>query len=170
MPEPISYINPLPSVKNLSSKVLKKTKSKDKKLKIGFKKTCNCPDNHINCLNAKDWIKHQVAIWEFFYEKRDIRDKEIHPAVFPIALPKKCIQLFTHKGELVLDPFVGVGTTLLASKDLDRNAIGFDLKKEYINFSKKRLEQEKLEGSSKQIMINDDSINIPKYLKKESVA
>ena len=141
-----------------------------KTLNISNERTCNCPSNHINCLTAKEWMHHQVALWEFFYEKRDIRDKEIHPAVFPIALPKKCIQLFTHKGELVLDPFVGVGTTLLASKDLDRNAVGFDLKKEYINFSKKRLEQEKLEGSSKQIVINDDSINIPKYLKKESVA
>ena len=143
---------------------------KDKTLNISNERTCNCPHNHINCLTAKEWMHHQVALWEFFYEKRDIRDKEIHPAVFPIALPKKCIQLFTHKGEIILDPFAGVGTTLVASKDLDRNAVGFDLKKEYVNFSKKRLEQEKLEGSSKQIVINDDSINIPKYLKKESVA
>ncbi len=141
-----------------------------KALNISNERTCNCPSNHINCLNAKEWMHHQVALWEFFYEKRDIRDKEIHPAVFPIALPKKCIQLFTHKGELILDPFAGVGTSLVASKDLDRNAVGFDLKKEYVDFSKKRLEQEKLEGSSKQIVINDDSINIPKYIKKESVA
>ena len=143
---------------------------KDKTLNISNERTCNCPLNHTNCLTAKEWMHHQVALWEFFYEKRDIRDKEIHPAVFPIALPKKCIQLFTHKGEIILDPFAGIGTTLVASKDLDRNAVGFDLKKEYVDFSKKRLEQEKLEGSSKQIMINDDSINIPKYLKKESVA
>ena len=67
-------------------------------LNISNERICNCPSNHINCLNAKEWMRHQVALWEFFYEKRDIRDKEIHPAVFPIALPKKCIQLFTHKG------------------------------------------------------------------------
>src|SRR3990167_5773828 len=170
MPEPISYINPLPSVKNLSSKVLKKTKSKDKKLKIGFKKTCNCPDNHINCLNAKDWIKHQVAIWEFFYEKRDIRDKKIHPAVFPIALPKKCIDLFTHKGELVLDPFVGIGTTLVAAQDLGRNAVGFDLGKKYVEYSKNRLAQMNLYEESQQIAITDDALNIPKYLDKETVS
>jgi len=46
---------------------------------------------------------------------------------FPIALPKKCIELFTHKGELVLDPFAGIGTTLIAARDLERNAVGFDL-------------------------------------------
>jgi len=40
-----------------------------KKIDINFKKTCNCPDNHINCLTAKDWVRNQVAIWEFFYDK-----------------------------------------------------------------------------------------------------
>lgn len=62
-----------------------------KALDIGYHKICNCPLNHINCSNPKDWIKGQVAIWEFFYEKRDIRDKNVHPAVFPIGLPTKCI-------------------------------------------------------------------------------
>ena len=139
------------------------------KLDIGYKKTCKCPDTHINCLTAKEWVKSQVAIWEFFYEKRDIRDKSIHPAVFPISLPAKCIQLFTHKGELVLDPFVGIGTTLIAAQDLGRNAVGFDLKKEYVDFVKKRLEQKRL-GDTKQIAICDDAINIPKYLKNETIS
>ena len=89
----------------------------------------------MNCLTAKEWIKGQVAIWEFFYEKRDIRDKDIHPAVFPISLPEKCIKLFTHQGELVLDPFLGIGTTLIAARDLGRNAVGFDLNKKYIDFT-----------------------------------
>jgi len=80
-----------------------------------------------------------VAIWEFYYEKRDIRDKDVHPAVFPISLPKKCIELFTHKGELVLDPFVGSGTTLVAASDRNRNAVGFDLKKEYVDLANQRV-------------------------------
>lgn len=87
-----------------------------KEINISSQKTCTCPNTHINCLTPKEWVKHQVAIWELYYEKRDIRDKEIHPAVFPIALPQKCIQLFTHKGELVLDPFVGIGSTLVAAR------------------------------------------------------
>jgi len=107
-----------------------------KKLEIDYKKTCSCPDNHTNCLTAKDWVRNQVAIWEF--------DKDIHPAVFPIALPKRCIQLFTHKGELVLDPFSGIGTTLMAARDLERNAVGFDLNKKYIDFTGERLSQLKI--------------------------
>lgn len=146
-----------------------------KPLKIGFNRLCNCPPNHINCLTAKEWIQNQVAIWEFFYEKRDIRDKDIHPAVFPIGLPKRCIQLFTHEGELVLDPFVGIGTTLVAAFDLNRNAVGFDLKKEYVDFANNRIAQSKLdewsekEKTTTQIAIHDDAHNIPEYLEPETV-
>jgi DNA modification methylase len=131
------------------------------KMQINFKRTCSCPDSHINCLTSKEWVKGQVAIWEFYYESRDIRDKDIHPAVFPIALPKKCIELFTHKGELVLDPFVGIGTTLVAARDLERNAVGFDLNPKYIDFTNKRLLQSNMSlftNNIKQIAICDDAI------------
>jgi len=141
-----------------------------KPLDIGYERTCQCPPNHINCLTAKEWIQHQVAIWEFFYKKRDIRDKNIHPAVFPIALPARCIKLFTHEGELVLDPFVGSGTTLLAAQDLNRNAVGFDLKNEYIEIAKSRLVQSRLFSEAKQITICDDAHNIPQYLRKETIS
>jgi len=140
------------------------------KISIGYKRNCKCPSSHINCLTAKDWIQGQVAIWEFFYEKKDIRDKNIHPAMFPIALPAKCIKLFTHEGELVLDPFVGSGTTLLAAQDLNRNAVGFDLKKEYVELTRSRLTQTRLSGETQQIAIQDDAHNIPKYLEEETVS
>jgi DNA modification methylase len=149
-----------------------------KPLEIGYTKTCDCPPNHINCLSAKEWIQSQVAIWEFFYEKRDIRDKDVHPAVFPIGLPKKCIQLFTHQGELVLDPFVGSGSTLVAALDLNRNAVGFDLKKEYVDLSNRRVAQAKMdtyfetksENLSVQIAIQDEAHNIAEYLQPETVS
>jgi len=141
-------------------------------LDIGYKKTCSCPSNYLSCISPKEWVKGQVAIWEFYYEKRDIRDKEIHPAVFPIGLPKKCIEIFTHKGELVLDPFVGIGTTLIAARDLERNCVGFDLNPKYIEFAQKRLEETPIifENNTKQIAICDDALNIPKYLKENTVS
>jgi DNA modification methylase len=156
-----------------STKVEAEVNIKAKKLDIGYKKTCNCPDTHINCLTPKEWVKGQVAIWELYYEKRDIRDKDIHPAVFPIALPKRCIELFTHKGELVLDPFVGIGTTLIAARDLGRNAVGFDINKKYVDFANKRLAQSRSSlfmENTKQIAICDDAINIPKYLDENTVS
>ncbi len=143
---------------------------KEKTLNIGYKRTCSCSEKRINCLTGKEWVKDQVAIQEFYYTKDDIRDKNIHPATFPIALPAKFIEMFTHKGELVLDPFVGTGTTLVAARQAGRNAIGFDLKKEYIDFARKRLNQTTLFNHTEQILIQDDAINVSKYIRPETVS
>jgi len=121
-------------------------------------------------MNPKEWIKAQLGVWEFAYEKRDIRDKNIHPAVFPIALAKRVIALFTHRGELVVDPFVGSGTTLVAARDLDRNAVGFDIYPKYIELCKRRLAQERLLETSQQIAILDDARNIAEYFEPEVIS
>jgi DNA modification methylase len=139
-------------------------------LKIGYKKACKCPENKISCITAKEWVKGMVTIQPFGYTGRDIRDKSIHPAVFPISLPAHFIRLLTHEGELVLDPFVGIGTTLVAAQDLNRNSVGFDLMEEYAKMSTKRLAQSKLVSSSQQLAVCDDAHNIPKYLDKETVS
>jgi len=141
-----------------------------KHLKIGYTKTCNCPDNRISCVTAKEWVKGMVTIQPFYYTSRDIRDKNMHPAVFPISLPAHFIKLLTHEGELVLDPFVGVGTTLIAAKDINRNAVGFDLKVEYVEITKKRLAQSTLSSHSEQLAIVDDAHNIPAYLDENTVS
>ncbi len=138
--------------------------------KVGYKKTCSCPDNRISCGTAKEWVKGMVTIQTFYYGGRDIRDKNVHPAVFPISLPAHFIKLLTHKGELVLDPFVGIGTTLVAAKDLGRNAVGFDLKEEYIEIAKKRLAQTTLESDTRQLAIVDEARNIPAYLEENTVS
>jgi DNA modification methylase len=141
-----------------------------KPLQIGYKKTCQCPDNKISCITAKEWVKSMVTIQPFYYEGRDVRDKNVHPAVFPISLPAHFIRTLTHEGELVLDPFVGIGTTLIAAKDLNRNAVGFDLNEEYITLAKKRLSQSRLTSNTQQLAICDESHNIPKYLEKDTVS
>ena len=139
------------------------------KLKIGSEKTCSCANSHLNCLDAKNWIKSQVGVWQVYYEGRDIRDKDIHPAVMPLGLAKRIIELFTHRGEVVLDPFAGVGTTLLAARDLNRNSVGFDINEKYCNVSRDRLDQAKPSKPSQQIMLCEDAHNIPCYLENGSV-
>ena len=136
---------------------------------INTEKTCECPASHLNCMTAKEWIKAQIGVWQFYYESRDVRNKELHPATFPISLAKRVIDLFSHKGELVLDPFVGSGTTLLAASDANRNAIGFDLLPKYADLAAKRLTSKSLFHDSKQIVICDDARNIPVYLKENSI-
>jgi len=145
-------------------------RKKSFKLDIGHQRTCSCKPNHINCLTAKEWLKSQLGVWQFNYEKRDIRDKKLHPATFPINLSKKIIELFSHQGELVLDPFVGSGTTLVAAQDLNRNAVGFDLQESYINLCKSRLTENNIFNTSKQIAIQDDARNIVQYLDENSVS
>jgi len=142
-----------------------------KKIDIPHVRTCNCPKTHINCLTPKEWLKCQLGVWQFIYEGRDIRDKNIHPATFPISLAKKVIELFTHRGELVLDPFVGSGTTLVAAQDLSRNGVGFDLQENYIKLTESRLEKNaQLFSDAKQIAVCDEALNISQYLPYESVS
>lgn len=62
-----------------------------------------------------------------------------HGAQFPIALPGRCIALSTRKNDVVLDPFVGSGTTCLAALLLGRRAIGFDISERYLAIARKRL-------------------------------
>lgn len=143
----------------------------EKPIKIEYKRTCECQPSHINCLTGKEWLKSQIGVWQFFYEKRDIRDKTIHPATFPISLSKKVIELFSHKGELVLDPFVGSGTTLIASQDLNRNAIGFDLQKKYIDLCEQRLEANiGLFTDSWQMAVQSDAGKINEFIEPEMVS
>ncbi len=140
------------------------------KLNIGYQRTCNCKPSHINCMTAKQWLKSQLGVWQFNYEARDIRKKNIHPATFPISLAKKVIKLFTHEGELALDPFVGSGTTLVAAGDTNRNAVGFDLQKGYIDLCEKRLAQASFLGEANQIAVQDDARFIQEYFEPETIS
>ncbi len=145
-----------------------------KKLDINYTRTCDCKPTHINCLTPKEWLKSQLGVWQFNYEKRDIRNKNLHPATFPISLAKKVVELFSHEGELIIDPFNGSGTTLIAAQDLNRNALGFDLKHEYVELAESCLNQNwdliHLTQKSTQIVIEDDARCIGEYVEPETVA
>ena len=140
------------------------------KLSIGYERTCSCEATHINCLSPKEWLKRQLGVWQFNYEARDIRDKNIHPATFPISLAKRVIELFTHEGELVVDPFVGSGTTLVAAQDTNRNCAGFDLKQQYVELCERRVAQTNLFGESQQLVIQDDARFISQYFAPETIS
>jgi len=133
---------------------------------IDSSRVCECKSTNLSCISPKEWLTCQLGVWKFSYSKQDIRDKKVHPATFPLSLPKKFISLMTHENALVIDPFVGSGTTMLASKELNRNCVGFDLQQEYIDLSNDRLRQETLFSTdSQQLAICDDSRNISDYFK-----
>lgn len=73
-------------------------------------------------------------VWEFAQEM-----KNPHPAPFPLEFAKRCVE--SSPGEVVLDPFMGSGTTALAARDLGKKFIGIDVSKEYLEFAALRLEE-----------------------------
>jgi len=62
-----------------------------------------------------------------------------HPAPFPIELPHRCIQLFTFKGDTVLDPFAGSGSTCLAARIDGRHFVGYEINPDYCHLAESRL-------------------------------
>lgn len=62
-----------------------------------------------------------------------------HSATFPVALPSWFVKLFTEPDDVVLDPFVGSGTTAVAAVELGRRFVGIDINKEYLDFARKRV-------------------------------
>ena len=66
-----------------------------------------------------------------------------HPAPFPVELPKRLIELYTYRGDLVLDPFMGAGTTAVAAVRTGRHYVGFDTDAAYIALAEERIEDER---------------------------
>jgi DNA modification methylase len=71
-----------------------------------------------------------------------------HGAEFPLALPARCIALTTKPGDLVLDPFVGSGTSALAAMELQRRFVGFDISQTYVDLATKRIQSRARQLSS----------------------
>ena len=65
-----------------------------------------------------------------------------HPAPFPVELPKRLIELYTYRDDLVLDPFMGAGTTAVAAVRTGRNYVGFDTDASYIDLAERRIAEE----------------------------
>jgi len=88
---------------------------------------------------VSNWIgRSQVYPTNVLYLATECSNKN-HSAVFPLDLPKWFIKLFTETGDVVLDPFVGSGTTCLAAMELGRNYIGIDIMEDYVELSRQRL-------------------------------
>ena len=71
---------------------------------------------------------------------------KVHPCQMPLKLIRRIIKFSSDEGDLILDPFMGSGTTAVAAKQLNRNFIGFELSQEYVDIANKRLQQENLKS------------------------
>jgi modification methylase len=80
-----------------------------------------------------EWTK---SIWTL---KAESAKKIGHPAPFPIELPYRLIQLYSFKTDIVLDPFMGSGTTAVAALQSNRKYIGFEINEDYIKLANRRI-------------------------------
>lgn len=81
-------------------------------------------------------------VWTDIHRIKHNKYRDSHPCQLPIHLLERIILMSSDEGDIVLDPFIGTGTTAIAAKRLGRKYIGFDIDEKYINITKKKLEQE----------------------------
>lgn len=128
----------------------------------------------MNTLTGKEWLQHSFTIWRDIRKNAEER-KLKHPAMFPIQLCEKLINIYTQKdGEIILDPFMGLGSTVMAAKNLNCKGIGIELSSDFFSTAKERLNssQTKLvpskyktelhQGDSRTILkkLNDNSVDL----------
>jgi DNA modification methylase len=98
------------------------------------------------------WDDRRFDVKTFAIPQSNFKDGKFHQYQKPLGLWRELIEFASNKGDLVLDPFMGSGTTALVCQELERNFIGFDIKKEYVDIANRRiqplLEQTKLNSES----------------------
>ena len=81
------------------------------------------------------------AIWNLPNVKSNHPEKTVHPCQFPVELAERCVLALTNSGDTVLDPFVGVGTTVIAAVKHGRNGLGVDKDSRYVAIANERLDE-----------------------------
>ena len=130
------------------------------------------PRNMLNELTGKEWIQETVSVWyqrglgkghpHTFYERQ-------HPAPFAYLMIQRLLRFFTKKGDLVLDPFCGVGSTLKACALNGRRGVGIELIEKWVELTKKRLATEANKGPEQKI-IQGDSREVMRQFEDEAFA
>ena len=94
-------------------------------------------DRKQDSISKADFMEWTKSVWTF---KAESARRVGHPAPFPLDLPYRLIQLFSFKTDIILDPFMGSGTTALAALKSNRNYVGFETNPEYLNLIEERTE------------------------------
>ena len=96
-------------------------------------------------LTPKEWREWGYRqIWEI----ASVRSNNVHPAMFPIQLASRVIKLYTDEGDVVLDPFLGSGTTAIAAIKLNRKFIGIEKMKQYFDIASKNVKEAQYEAEN----------------------
>lgn len=127
-----------------------------------------------NDLTPKEWTKLSRSVWT----SREVSSQRKwyhleHGATFSVALVERAIKMYSNAGDLILDPFVGVGTALIAARNLQRRGIGIELYEKFVNIAKNLLSQKTLiNGTDQEInqeIIQGDCRDLLEWVKPNSV-
>lgn len=128
------------------------------------------PGHRGNDLDGTAWIRYSISVWNDI-RKSPAEVKFGHPAMFPSMLVERLIDCFTtHEGNVILDPFLGSGSTVVAAEQRQKIGIGLEISDEYIKLAKQRLKQGGLfvNGMDHRI-IKADARSVEKHVDANSV-
>jgi DNA modification methylase len=126
------------------------------------------PVNRLNDLSGKEWIKFTKSWFKHSPPPRD-RTKLVHPAGFPETLIREFVEFFTKPKMWVLDPFLGTGSTLIASRAAGRNAVGVEISSRYVTMARSRLEATPSSDGTQQLVLQGDSRKVRKILEETEI-
>ena len=131
-----------PVLRDLTERVVIASKGRfDRALTTAQRKEDNLP--FLSTLAREQFMDGTTDVWEMAPESAR---RVGHPAPFPVELPLRLIDLYTYKGDLVLDPFMGSGTTAVAAVRAGRHFVGYDTDAEYVRDALARVEKERERG------------------------
>jgi DNA modification methylase len=91
-------------------------------------------------IERNEFMEATLSVWHLPAESAR---RVGHPAPFPVALPRRFIELYTYAGDVVLDPFIGSGSTAVAAVEAGRRFVGYDLDQSYARLARRRVRQAK---------------------------
>ncbi len=127
-----------PVLRDVTERVIIASKGRfDRAVKRSEREAAGLPSEAT--IETDEFLEATLDVWEI----RSERAKSVgHPAPFPLELPLRLIELYTYRSDLVLDPFIGSGTTALAAQRAGRHYVGFDTDPKYIALANNRLAEE----------------------------
>jgi DNA modification methylase len=104
-----------------------------------------------------EFMEATTDVWELLPESAQ---RIGHPAPFPVELPERLIHLYTYRGDVVLDPFMGLGSTAVAAVRTDRHYVGYDTDHDYVTAARLRADDEKAVAGER-VAAGDVQVSIP---------
>lgn len=134
-----------PVLRDVTERVVVASKGRfDRALSAARRRTLGLP--HVATTNSDEFMEATLDVWTIPAESAR---RVGHPAPFPVELPLRLINLYTYKNDLVLDPFLGSGSTLLAAFYASRRGVGYDIDPEYVQIAEDRLQQATVDPDSR---------------------